>query len=210
MFKIRSLFLIVFFVAGDISAQGFDDFGQTPRQRASKMLSKGYCSEALRIYKQLYATDSLRQDYLAISSCLTCQKKHDESIQWLQRLRFQDSQYVPVYYRIARAYIAIPNEDSALFYFRRYIKKYEERIAVTMDGSVVDPRAWLYIGNIYRVRMHHKGITDKEWIDMVYAYERYLQIRPNDPMQYQIRIFLDDVGERRPDPEGILVWDEKS
>ena len=58
--------------------------------------------------------------------------------------------------------------------------------------------------------MHQKGITDKEWIDMVYAYERYLQIRPNDPMQYQIQIFLDEVGERRPDPEGILIWDEKS
>lgn len=210
MLRITVIAISAFASLGMCFGQTDSDFGLTPRQRASKMLSKGYCHEAARIYKQLYKTDSLKQDYLAIASCLTCERKYEEAIRFLHQLRVRDTQYVPVYYRLAKVYISIPVEDSALHYFRRYIKKYEERLAETQDGTLMDPRAWLYIGNIYRVRMHQKGITDKEWIDMVYAYERYLQIKPNDPMVYQLQIFLDEVGERRPEPDGILIWDEKS
>jgi hypothetical protein len=58
--------------------------------------------------------------------------------------------------------------------------------------------------------MHKRGITDKEWIEMMFAYERYLQIKPNDPGQYQLRSFLEKSTAKRPNPEEVLIWDERS
>jgi hypothetical protein len=45
---------------------------------------------------------------------------------------------------------------------------------------------------------------------MMFAYERYLQIKPNDPGQYQLRSFLEKATAKRPNPEEVLIWDERS
>lgn len=191
------------------SQRDLDRGDMTPRQEAGKLLDKGYCDDSYGIYARLYGRDSLNSDFLGMAQSNTCRKKFEDAERQYRWLIQKDTNYIPALYSFARHFLAQSNEDSALQYFRLYITGMERRIRETGVGES-DPRAWLYIGNIYRVRMHKKGISDKEWIAMMSAYERYLQLKPNEPAQYQLRMFMEKVTEKRPDPDGVLIWDERS
>jgi hypothetical protein len=182
----------------------------TPRHEAHRLLDKGYCDDSYGLFERLYAKDSLNVDFLGMAKSNTCRRKYRDADQQLRYLIQKDSLYLPSYFSMARNFMAQLMDDSALWYFRLHIRLSEKRIALVGTNEDENPRAWLYIGNIYRVRMHKKGITDKEWIEMMAAYERYLQIRPNEPAQYQLRAFLEKATQKRPDADGILIWDEKS
>lgn len=202
--------IVLLLITSNLRAQrDLDRVGMTPRQEAGKLLDKGYCDDSYAIYARLFGKDSLMMDFMGMAMSETCRRRYEEADRLLRWAINRDSMYVPAYYAMGKNYISQANEDSALHYFRTYNKVTERKIRQTGSAESEDPRAWLYIGNIYRVRMHKKGITDKEWIEMMSAYERYLEVKPNDPAQYQLRIFLEKATERRPDPEGVLIWDER-
>lgn len=196
-------------VAGVEAQRDLDRVGMTPRQEAGKLLDKGYCDDSYAIYARLYSQDSLMMDFLGMARSETCRRRYEEADRMLRWAIDRDSMYVPAYYAMGKNFIAQAQEDSALLYFKTYNSVTERKIRATGTSESEDPRAWLYIGNIYRFRMHRKGITDKEWIAMMSAYERYLEIKPNDPAQYQLRMFLEHATEKRPDPDGVLIWDER-
>lgn len=199
------------FLSGEVEAQrDLEVADMTPRQEAGKLLDKGYCDESYALYARLYGKDSLMKDFMGMASSETCRRRFEEADRLLRWAINRDTQYVPAYYAMGKNFIAQASEDSALRYFRTYNRVTERKIRETGSAESEDPRAWLYIGNIYRVRMHKRGITDKEWIEMMFAYERYLQIKPNDPGQYQLRSFLEKSTAKRPNPEEVLIWDERS
>jgi hypothetical protein len=202
------IFLCEFLTLGAQRDLDRGDF--TQRHEANRLLDKGYCDDSYGLYEKLYSRDSLKSDYLGMAKSNTCRRNYKEAERQLRGMILMDSNYLPSYFALARNFMAQIQEDSSLFYFRRYIALSERRILLLGTKEDEDPRAWLYIGNIYRVRMHKRGITDKEWIEMMSAYERYLQIRPNEPAQYELRAFLERATEKRPEPEGLLIWDEKS
>lgn len=202
---------VLFFWTQEIGAQrDLDRAGMTPRQEAGKLLDKGYCDDSYAIYARLYGSDSLLMDFIGMAMSETCRRRYEEADRLLRWALNRDSMYVPAYYVMGKNYIAQAHEDSALHYFRTYNKVTERKVRETGTAESEDPRAYLYIGNIYRVRMHKKGISDKQWIEMMSAYERYLELRPNDPAQYQLRNFLEKCTEKRPNPEEVLIWDERS
>lgn len=204
--------LIIVWLSSTANARGqrdLDRMGMMPRQEAGKLLDKGYCDDSYAIYSRLYSQDSLMMDFLGMVQSETCRRRYEEADRMLRWAIKRDSMYVPAYYTMGKNFIAQAEEDSALFYFKTYNAVTERKIRATGTAESEDPRAWLYIGNIYRFRMHKRGITDKEWIAMMSAYERYLEIKPNDPAQYQLRMFLESATEKRPDPDGVLIWDER-
>ncbi len=211
-----SIAVLIWIIGGYLSASGLNaqrdlDRGEmTPRQEAGKLLDKGYCDDSYAIYARLYGRDSLLSDFMGMAASNTCRRNYEEADRQLRWAIHKDSMFLLSYYNLAKNYLGQRQEDSALHYFRRYINITNRKIRETGSAESEDPRAWLYIGNIYRVRMHQRGITDKQWIEMMAAYERYLEIKPNEPAQYQLRIFLEKATAKRPDPDGVLIWDEKS
>jgi len=216
--RMRKAFIVcILLFLGDVSIVSAQYDGENdgeeelqPFEMAERLMRKNMCDKAEAIYRKEYSKDSSKRMFYGIVKSLTCQKRFEEANQLARYAMAIDSNETGNYWYLALNYMKWNQSDSSVFYLKRYISK-SEKLAELGKGNAFkgeQPKAWLYIGNIYRIKMHNEGITDKEWIDMVYAFERYLAMNPKDESVFALREFIERVRVKRPEPTEILIWNE--
>ncbi len=212
--RMRKAFIVcILLFLGDVSsvsAQYDVEEELPPFEMAERLMRKNMCDKAEAIYRKEYSKDSSKRMFYGVVKSLTCQRKFEEANQLARYNMALDTNETGNYWYLALNYMKWNQADSSVFYLKRYISK-SEKLAELGKGNAFkgeQPKAWLYIGNIYRIKMHNEGITDKEWIDMVYAFERYLALNPKDESVFALREFIEHVRVKRPEPTEILIWNE--
>lgn len=188
---------------------GMDD-ELPPMALANRYMAQGQYKLAEGIFRSELEQNDVPAVKQQLCNALIMQKKYHEADTMLRNLVMLDSNAEGNYWFLAISADRQEKDDLAIFLYKKYIRKAQERIVNTHSVETENAKAWLKMGSIFRRRMHTKGINDQEWIEMVYDYEVYLKMNPTDTFATNLQDFLDQVRLKRPDPmEGVLVWDEK-
>ena len=199
------------------------DPGAPPRVLIGRYLKEGHWRRAEGLIRQEMVRDS--SDYYKKLLCWTMieqagqlieKNKENATAQFkeaehmLHDIMLRDSNDEGVYWYLAMSASKQDQGERALGLYKRYIQKARYRASKLPGTEVENPKAWLHMGAVFRRKMHDKGINDQEWIEMVYDFEVYLRMNPDDPYAFNLQDFLDHVRLKRPEPNGVLVWDEKN
>lgn len=213
MKKFVLIFGLVSFTAfGQVhyNAQSGMDDDMPPMALANRYMAQGQYKLAEEIFRDELNRNDVPAVKQQLSNALIMQKKYHEADTMLRNLVMLDSNSEGNYWFLAISADRQEKDDLALFLYKKYIKKAQQRILNTRSVETENPKVWLKMGSIIRRKMHVKGINDQEWIEMVYDYEVYLKMNPGDPFASNLQDFVDRVRLKRPDPMGgNLVWDEK-
>jgi tetratricopeptide (TPR) repeat protein len=186
------------------------DVDLPPMALANRYMAQGQYKLAEGIFRDELIRNNVPAVKQQLSNALIMQKKYHEADTMLRNLVMLDSNAEGNYWFLGISADRQEQEEKALFLYKKYIKKAQQRIQNTHSVETENPKVWLKMGSIFRRKMHVKGINDQEWIEMVYDYEVYLKMNPSDPFASNLQDFIDQVRLKRPDPMGgVLVWDEK-
>lgn len=197
-----SLFLLL---SPALSLQAQDDDESTdPLTEASMAMRQRQYLKAEGIYRGWLRThpDDVKVKQL-LSHALINQKKFSEADSMLRRLVEADTAEPGNYWYCGLSAERQLKDSLAVVHFKKYIRK-------TANPDNLNVSAWLHIGSGYRRMMHTGGISQLQFDDMLLSYENYLLLNPTDPYGGDLRLFMDAVKPRRPEPGEKLVWDEKN
>ena len=179
-----------------------EDESKTKLARAAEAMRGKRYLEAEQIYQSIVNEnpDDISTKQL-LCHALINEEKFLQADSMLRRMQEADSNNVGNYWYMGISAQKQHQDSLRVLYFKRYIKK-------TENSLNQQPKAWLFVGSAYRVMMHTKGINIGQYDDMVYHYNRYLQLSPEDLYGGELKMFLENVALKKPEKNGVLVWDE--
>lgn len=196
-----------------VHAQYGEDMGSNAdlplTARAHACMNQSRFREAEKLYRQELLRNNVPTILQLLSQSLIMQEKFYEADSILNSLVALDSNAEQNYWFLALSAERQSDDKRTLFLFKKYISKSQQRIRNTHSHDTENPKAWLKMGSIFRRKMHTKGINHDEWMEMMYNFEVYLRLNPEDPYSDKLNDFLEQSRQRRPEPKGILLWDEK-
>lgn len=196
-----------------MSARAMAQYGDEPvmpLQMAAQAMKGGHFFRAETIYRAEIERNNDDETKRLLSSALILQGKYHEADTLLRGLVMKDTNAEGNYWYLAMSADRQNQYDRAVFLYKKYMTKARLRIQNSHGDATENPKAWLHIGSVLRRKMHNEGITEKEWIEMMYNYEVYLKMVPNDPYALGIEDFMNKAREKRPEPNKKLLWEENT
>lgn len=153
----------------------------------------------LRMLAQHPADNDIRH---LLSHALIFQSRYSEADSLLRRVLESDTNLAGTYWYMGLSAERQGKDLAATGLFKKYIVK-------TPNSLNANVSAWLHAASGFRRMMHKDGINTAQFDEMVYLYKHYLELNPTDDFAQDLRLFLDRVWYKRPQPRQILIWDEQ-
>ncbi len=123
-----------------------------------------------------------------------------DSLLWIVNL--MDTNNSGTYYYQGMLAQARKNDSATIASYKKYLKK-------SLKQNDPKPFAWMYIGAAYSRMLRSKGLSGYQVADMVFHYQRYMKLNPEDPNNIAINEFLANVKSKQPsDPATVWVYAE--
>jgi tetratricopeptide (TPR) repeat protein len=168
---------------------------QSAIRRKEFLKAEHLCMQQLRVHP----TDNDLKHLLAHS--LIFQQRYSEADSLLRRVLESDTNLAGTYWFMGLSAERQGKNLNAVYQFKKYIAK-------TPNPLNVNTRAWLHAASGYRRMMRKEGIDSRQFDEMLYLYNHYLEAMPTEVYSDQIREFLDRVRPKKPMPGQKLIWDE--
>lgn len=180
-----------------------DEDSKGPMSEAAIAMRQRRFLEAELIYRSIVDKnpDDLTVKQL-LCHALMNQKKYNEADSMLRKMVEADTNNAGNYWYMGLSAERQAKNEWAIHWFKTYLLK-------TKNANAQDPKGWLHVASGYRRMMHDSGITKLQGDDMIYHYEKYIQLNPTDPNLPLIHDFLEAVKPRLKSSSSKLIWTEQ-